>query len=592
METDNGCVSVFDVQSSILGQPWRWRGGAPGAPGAGAAAGIGDLAAELFRARGADPADYARLAAPRLNDWLPDPLTLRDMGAAADRLARAVRVGEAVTVFGDYDVDGATSAALLIRFLRAAGTDATAYIPDRLLEGYGPSPDAMRAIAGTGTTLLVTVDCGSMGFDALTEARALGMDALVLDHHQCASELPSACAVVNPNRLDEAGGLGHLAAVGVTFLAVVATARALRAGGHWAARDEPRLVDWLDLVALGTVADVVPLTGLNRAFVAQGLRVFARRGNPGLAALSDAAGLSAPPSARDLGFALGPRINAGGRIGAADLGVRLLTSASGTECAQLAETLNRLNAERRAIEAAVTAAALDAAERHVDDPVIVVSGEGWHPGVIGIAAARLKERFGRPAIVIALDGAGAGKGSGRSVAGVDLGAAVLGARTHGLLSAGGGHTMAAGLSVATDRVGALRDFLCARLAAPVAAARAGGALLFDAVLAPAGVCAALAHALAAGGPYGAGWPHPRVVAGPGRVVDARPVGDGHLRLVFAGADGARVKAIAFRHAESALGAALSGARGRLLHLAGRVARDDWGSAPAAELHVDDAAWAE
>ena len=582
---------MLPIAQSILGQPWRWRGGGPGLPGAGRAAGIPDLVADLFAARGGDSQDYARLADPRLRDWLPDPHVLLDMEAAAARLARAVRAGEAITVFGDYDVDGATSAALLIRFLRAAGADPQAYIPDRLLEGYGPNPDAMRVIAASGCGLLVTVDCGAQGFEALAAARDAGMDVLVIDHHQCATELPPAHALVNPNRLDQPPGHGHLAAVGVTFLLAVATARALRVAGHWTQRPEPKLLDLLDLVALGTVADVVPLRGLNRAFVAQGLKMLARRGNPGLSALCDVAGLTARPVARDLGFALGPRVNAGGRIGAADLGVRLLTTDCVQEAARLAAELNQLNTDRRAIEAAVSAAALAQAETRAADPVIVVAGEGWHAGVIGIVAARLKERFGRPAVVIALAGE-TGKGSGRSIAGVDLGAAVLSARDRGLLLAGGGHAMAAGLTVAAGAVEALRDDLCARLDRAVAAARAGTALMFDAVLAPAGVCAELADALDRGGPYGAGWPAPRVVAGPGRIVDARPVGEGHLRLVFAGADGGRIKGIAFRHAETALGAALTAARGRPVHLAGRVARDDWCTKPAAELHVEDAAWAD
>lgn len=581
---------MLPVAQSILGQPWRWRGTGPGLPGAGRAAGISDLVADLFSTRGGATADYARLAEPRLRDWLPDPHILIDMQAAADRLSHAVRAGEAITVFGDYDVDGATSAALLIRFLRAAGADPQAYIPDRLLEGYGPSADAMRTIAARGARLVVTVDCGAQGFDALAAARAAGLDVVVIDHHQCATELPACQALVNPNRLDQIAGHGHLAAVGVTFLLAVATARALRVTGHWTQRPEPQLLDLLDLVALGTVADVVPLTGLNRAFVAQGLKIFARRGNAGLAALADVAGLTARPVARDLGFALGPRVNAGGRIGAADLGVRLLTTDDPAEAASLAAELNRLNAERRAIEALVGDAANEAAALHAADPVIVVAGQGWHAGVIGIVAARLKERYGRPAIVIGLDGA-MGKGSGRSIAGVDLGAAVISARDTGLLIAGGGHAMAAGLTVATGQVDALREHLKVRLAKAVAISRAGAGLSVDAVLAPAGVCAALADALDAAGPYGAGWPSPRVVAGPGQIVDARVVGESHLRLVFAGADGGRFKAIAFRHAETALGAALIGARGRKVHLAGRIARDDWGRDPAAELHVEDAAWA-
>jgi single-stranded-DNA-specific exonuclease len=518
------------------------------------------------------------------------------MDAAATRLADGVEAGEAVTVFGDYDVDGATSAALLVRLLRGLGLDPRAYIPDRLMEGYGPSGEALVRLGGEGARLIVTVDCGAQAFEALAMARAAGVDVIVVDHHKCASALPEALALVNPNRLDEAAEAaahGHLAAVGVCFLLGAALLRTLRARGFFAEREEPRLVELLDLVALGTVADVAQLRGLNRAFVTQGLKVMAARRNVGLAALADAARLTRAPTCTDLGFALGPRINAGGRVGKSDLGVRLLTTEDEGEAAAIAAELGRLNEERRAIEAAVCEAAEALCGAQGNRAVLLVAGEGWHPGVIGIVAGRLKEKMGRPAIVVALGADGLGKGSGRSVSGVDLGAAVLAAKDSGLLVAGGGHAMAAGLTVECGKVEALADFLEERLAVDVARSRGGRALLLDAVVAPGGVCPDLCDALEAGGPYGVGWPAPRVAAGPVRIVKADVVGSGHLRLVVAGDDGRRVKAIGFRLADGPLGQALLAAPPhRRLWLAGRVRRDEWGDRIAAELHLDDAAFAD
>ena len=529
--------------------------------------------------------------APSIRGFMPDPSGFRDMDRAAARLANAVQAGERVAIFGDYDVDGATSAALMVLILRDLGLDPVAYIPDRLTEGYGPTAAALTRLAANGATLIVTVDCGAQAFEPLAAAADAGVDVIVADHHQCASALPRAFAVVNPNRLDEAGGHGHLAAVGVCFLLCAALIRTLRARGFFAGRAEPRLLDHLDLVALGTVADVAQLRGLNRAFVAQGLKVMAQRRNIGLAALIEAARLTRAPTATDLGFALGPRINAGGRVGRADLGVRLLTTRDPAEARALAQALDGLNGDRRAIEAGVQ----EAAEAMTDGRrVLVAAGQGWHPGVIGIVAGRLKEKLNRPVVVIALDEAGVGKGSGRSITGVDLGAAVLAAKEAGIVSAGGGHAMAAGLTIAADRVCALADFLEERLGDAVARASEGRALLVDAVLAAGGVCPELVDQMEAGGPYGAGWPAPRVAAGPVRVVRAEVVGSGgHVRCIVAGQDGQSLKAMAFRHAETPLGAALLGAPPhRRLWLAGRARRDDWGSKPAAELHVEDAAWAD
>ncbi|MFW2831741.1 single-stranded-DNA-specific exonuclease RecJ [Sphingomonas sp. ID0503] len=578
--------SVCGVTRSITGQAWRWRSGV-------LAAGDDDLVRALLLARGCVAEDLERNRAPTIRGFLPDPSIFRDMDRAAERLADAVQAREAITIFGDYDVDGATSAALLVRLLRSLGVSAQSYIPDRLMEGYGPSGAALVRLAEAGARLIVTVDCGAQAFEALDLAKAAGVDVIVVDHHKCATALPVAHAVVNPNRLDEEEGAahGHLAAVGMAFMLAVATVRVLRRRGCFADRAEPRLLDLLDLVALGTVADVAQLRGLNRAFVTQGLKVMGERRNIGLSALIDAAGLDRAPICRDLGFALGPRINAGGRVGKSDLGVRLLTTEDPDEAAAIAAELNRLNEERRAIEAMVTEAAESAAASQDDRAVIVVAAEGWHPGVIGIVAGRIKEKFGRPAIVVALDEDGVGKGSGRSIGGVDLGAAVLAAKDAGLLAAGGGHAMAAGLTVAAERLQALADFLDSRLAEDVARARQDQALTLDLVVAPGGITSALVDGMDAAGPYGAGWPAPRIAAGPVRIVKADVVGTNHVRLVLTGADGARVKAVAFRAAETEMGQALLAAGpGRSLWVAGRAQINEWNGRRDAELHLEDAAW--
>ena len=581
-------MSPLNITNSISGQSWRWRHGNGNCD---------DIVAQLLLARGcpADQVDAYR--DPTIRAFMPDPSVFHDMDRAAERLAEAVLAGEAVTVFGDYDVDGATSAALLIRVLRSLGLDPKAYIPDRLMEGYGPSGEALVRIADSGASLIVTVDCGAQAFEALAMAKAVGVDVIVVDHHQCAIALPAAFALVNPNRLDElaeAAAHGHLAAVGVAFLLAAALVRTLRGRGFFADRPEPKLMDLLDIVALGTVADVASLRGLNRAFVAQGLKVMAAGRNTGLNALIAASRLKRAPICSDLGFALGPRINAGGRVGKSDLGVRLLTTDDAQEAHDIAEELDRLNEERRAIEAGVQAGAEAASLGKGNRAVAVVAGQGWHPGVIGIVAGRLKEKLGKPAIVIAIDDHGIGKGSGRSVSGVDLGAAVLAAKDRGLLVAGGGHAMAAGLTIAAGQIDAFADFIDDRLAADVARAGGDRELLLDAVVACGGVTPALVDALEAGGPYGMGWPAPRIAAGPMRVVKADIVGSGgHVRAVMAGDDGRSLKTVAFRSKDTALGQALLGApRDRRLWVAGRAKVDDWGTRPAAELHLDDAAWAD
>ncbi|ETI64722.1 recombinase RecJ [Sphingobium sp. C100] len=585
---------ALNISRSISNQPWRWRGA--GADARDPAYLPDDLVTQLLLARGCPREGVEAHRNPTIRAFMPDPSLFRDMDAAAERLADAVQRQEDVRIFGDYDVDGATSAALLIRLLRDLGLHARPYIPDRLMEGYGPSGEALVRLAGEGATLIVTVDCGAQAFEALAMARTAGVDVVVVDHHKCASALPEALALVNPNRLDENDGAachGHLAAVGVAFLLGAALVRTLRARGWFAQRSEPALMELLDIVALGTVADVAQLKGLNRAFVAQGLKVMAKRRNVGLSALIDASRLTRAPLCHDLGFALGPRINAGGRVGQADLGVRLLTTEDPTEAARIAAQLDQYNEERRAIEALVQEQAEALLAAQGNRAVAVIAGAGWHPGVIGIVAGRIKEKAGRPAIVIALDEAGVGKGSGRSISGVDLGAAVLAAKDSGLLVAGGGHAMAAGLTVAADRIDALADYLDDRLSAAVAKARDDRALLIDAVLAPAGVNPDFVAAIEQGGPYGAGWPAPLIVAGPMRVIKADVVGNGHLRAIMSGEDGRSIKTIAFRRAETELGQAILGApRDRRLWVAGKAKIDDWGSRPAAELHLEDAAWAD
>ena len=585
------------VSQSLSGKSWHWRGGPMdlGSQPFPSATEMDGLLDQILLARGVDRSDLARQRAPTLREFLPDPSLFQDMDKAAKRIADAITTNERVTVYGDYDVDGATSAALLIRLFEMLGGSADHYIPDRLLEGYGPSGEALVKLGKAGSSLIITVDCGAMAFDALAQAAEAGIDVIVVDHHKCAAELPQALAMVNPNRLDEEdepASHGHMAAVGVAFLLAIAVTRELRRRDYFAKRPEPNLMALLDLVALGTVADVAALHGINRAFVTQGLKVMERRANIGLSALIDASRLKRAPISSDLGFALGPRINAGGRVGEATLGVRLLTTKDREEAAALAQQLSELNDDRRAIEREVQDAAERAVEQQHNRTVLVAASEGWHPGVIGIVAGRLKEKFGKPALVVALDkGQQEGKGSGRSIAGVDLGAAIIAAREQGLLIAGGGHAMAAGLTVPADRLEAFADWIDDRLARDVAAASSAQRTLVDLAMAPGGLTPDLVSELETGGPYGVGWPAPRIAVGPVRIVKADIVGNDHLRVIASGQDGRSFKAIAFRAASSPMGQTLiHGARERPVWLVGRVKIDDWGSRPAAELHLEDAAY--
>jgi single-stranded-DNA-specific exonuclease len=546
--------------------------------------------ARVLAGRGVHLEAVPRFLAPSLRETLVDPSRFADMDRAAERLAASVVQGERVCIFGDYDVDGATASALLKRYLDALGAKTLIYIPDRQAEGYGPNAPALERLAQQGVRLVVTVDCGTGAHAALAAARRLGLDVIVVDHHQVSGELPPAFALVNPSRLDCASGQGALAAVGVAFMLAVATNRALRQE-VWltrTGRSAPDLLRLLDLVALGTVCDVVPLTGLNRAFVSQGLKVMARGGNIGLGALARAAGLECPPDCYHLGFVLGPRVNAGGRVGQADLGARLLTTDDPGEAQALAERLDRLNRERQAIEAQVLEEAVGRVEAEgtpSDFAPIVVAREGWHSGVIGIVASRLKETYRRPAVVIALEG-GVGKGSGRSIYGVDLGRAIGLAVDRGLLLSGGGHAMAAGLTVDSSKVDDFRAFLAARLGADIKLAAAQPRLLLDGALhASALRDTTLAQVLARAEPYGPGNPEALFAIPNAGVTFADVVGSEHVATTLE-TDGARLRAIAFRAAAAPLGKALLAARGEKLHVAGRIKEARRGGL---ELHVEDAA---
>ncbi|MDN3645545.1 single-stranded-DNA-specific exonuclease RecJ [Pontixanthobacter aestiaquae] len=587
---------VFGVTQSLSGKAWYWRGGNMDIGGSGDGL-ENDIVTQLLLSRGVAPDDIERHKAPTLRGFLPDPSLFQDMENASERIVQAILGKERITIYGDYDVDGATSSALMIRLLRMLGCEAGYYIPDRLLEGYGPSGSALVKLAEQGSSLIVTVDCGAMAFEALEMARDAGVDVIVVDHHKCSHELPKAAALVNPNRLDEndqAASHGHLAAVGVAFLLAIAVVRTLRTQGYFANRAEPDLFSLLDLVALGTVADVAALHGLNRAFVAQGLKVMAKRENIGMSALIDASRLKRAPVCSDLGFALGPRINAGGRVGESTLGVRLLTTEDPEEAREISAQLSSLNEDRRAIEAAVQEAAEAQIAAQHNRSVVVLSGKGWHPGVIGIVAGRVKEKTGKPSIVIAVDEeSGEGKGSGRSISGVDLGAAIIAAREAGLLVAGGGHAMAAGLTIKADNLDKFADWLDDRLGTAVSNAQASQELKLDLAVTPRGLAPSLVERLDEAGPYGVGWPGPKIAVGPVHLIKADVVGTDHLRLIVGGEDGGSLKAIAFRAAETEMGQAiLHGAKGRKMWLAGRAKIDDWGSRPAAELHLEDAAWAD
>ena len=535
----------------------------------------------ILVARAVAPEDIDLFLAPALRDLLPDPMTLLDMELAAERLIAAVDRGEKVAIFADYDVDGGSSAALLLDWLRQLGRDATLYVPDRIDEGYGPNEPAMTELAAK-HDLIVCVDCGTVSFAAIAAAK--GADVVILDHHLGGETLPDALAVVNPNRQDESGDLAHLCAAAVVFMVLVDANRRLKARGT----KGPDLMSMLDLVALATVADVAPLIGVNRALVRQGLKVMARRARPGLAALADVANLSSPPSAYTLGFVFGPRVNAGGRVGRADLGARCLSTRDPHEAQSLAEKLDALNTERREIENAVRDAALEQAEaRGLEAPLVWAAGEGWHPGVVGIVAARLKEATNRPAVVIGLDG-DAGKGSGRSVTGVDLGHAVQKLAAEGLLLKGGGHRMAAGLTVARDQLEAAMARLSELLAKQGAGTSGPRDLRLDATLMPGAATVELIELIEAAGPFGQSAHAPRFAFPAAKILHAKQVGSGHLKVSVGDGLGARLDAIAFGAFDSDLGPTLMNHGGARFHLAGRLEINHWGGRQIPQMRLEDA----
>ncbi len=561
---------------------------------------VPDVVARVLVERGLDVETAPAFLDPKLKTHLPDPLHLKDMDKAVQRIVSAVQGAENIVIFGDYDVDGATSSALLKRFLELCGWTSRVYIPDRLKEGYGPSAEALRALQKEGATLVITVDCGAVAFDALHAAADAGLDVIVVDHHKTEARLPPAFAHVNPNRLDALSPHGQLAAVGVTFLLCVAINTALREAGWYDARRAPNLMGLLDIVALGTVCDVVALNGVNRALVKQGLKVMAGRRNVGLKALSDLVDIKEAPGAYHLGFVLGPRINAGGRIGQSDLGVRLLSTANEGEALALAERLDTLNTERQAIEAQVLKEAMVQVEAHLGNgapgAIVMAAGEGWHPGVIGIVASRLKERFNRPACVVSWTG-DIGTASGRSVSGADLGAAVIAARQAGLLVKGGGHAMAAGFTVERDKLAALETFLAERLGRELGENPPPPGLYIDAITGVGGANFRLVKTLARLAPFGVGNAEPRFCIKAARIAKADPVGkeQSHVRLILTG-DGGHEKliAIAFRAFDTPLGAALLKHGGQPFDFVGKLRMNVWNGYESVQLMVDDAqpVWAE
>jgi len=577
-------TAFLGVESSATGR--RWVG--PSAEADRLAEGLAQEAglplplARILVARGVTAAEAAGFLEPQLRELLPDPRSLKDMGAAAARFLKAVEGRERIAVFADYDVDGGASAALILTWLRTVGRQATLYIPDRIEEGYGPNVPAMQRLAAA-QDLIVCVDCGTLSHEPVAAAK--GADVVILDHHLGGETLPPALAVVNPNRQDESGELAYLCAASVVFLMLVEVNRLMREKGAAG----PDLMALLDLVALATVADVAPLTGVNRAFVRQGLKVMARRERLGLRVLSDIARMDRAPTPYHLGYLLGPRINAGGRIGAADLGARLLATDDPHEAQALAERLDDLNTERREIEARVRDAALaQAEERGLDAPLVWAAGEGWHPGVVGIVAARLKEATNRPAVVIGLDG-DEGKGSGRSVAGVDLGAAVQRVAAEGLLLRGGGHKMAAGLTVARDRLEAAMERLGALLERQGAGAAGPRDLRLDGLLMPGAATQDLIEALEKAGPFGQSAPAPRFAFSSLRVAHTRRIGGSHLRLGLTDGLSARLEAMAFGAFDTRLGPFLEASAGRAIHLAGKLELNHWQGRASVQIKLDDAA---
>jgi single-stranded-DNA-specific exonuclease len=582
--------AAYGVERSLTGRRWVWT---PAEERIGQAIAqrmaLPELIGRLLASRGVTPDRAADFLDPTLRAWLPDPSVLTDMDAAAARLAEAVRRGETVAIFGDYDVDGACSGAIMALGLGALGVPTINYVPDRISEGYGPNAAALRALAGQGATLIVCVDCGAAAHAALASVRGVA-DVIVLDHHKLEGPAPDIVATVDPNRLDDRSGLGHVCAATIAFLALVAVQRALRRDAFFAGRREPDLMALLDLVALATVCDVMPLTGINRALVTQGLKIMARRARPGVAALLDVAGIVEAPGAMSCGFALGPRINAAGRIDQADLGLRALLAEQAEAAMGLARRLDEINRQRQEVEAGLLDEAMAAAQAQFEGgaAVALVAGADWHPGVVGIVAGRIKEAFNRPALVAGISG-GRATGSGRSITGIDLGSAIIAAREAGLLLKGGGHAMAAGFTLEAGRIGELHLFLCARLAA--AALLPGAAeLLLDGTVAVGAATGALAGEIARLGPFGAGNPEPLFVVPRARVVMADRIGrtGTTVRAYVDGESGGRLKTMLFRAKDDALAAALLNRAGPPLHLAGHIRAERWNGRVTTSLILQDA----
>lgn len=592
--------AFLGVSQSVRGFTWRERLDPANKLVADAISqryGLPELLGRVLAARGVGLDQVEVMLEPTLKALMPDPATLQGMSEASARLAEAIMSRAPVAIFGDYDVDGACSSALMKRFLAHHGTPARIYIPDRIFEGYGPNPAAIEALVKEGARLIVTVDCGTTSFGPLEVARQLATDVIVIDHHQADEKLPAAVAVVNPNRQDCLSGLGHLCAAGVVFMVLVATQRHLRQQGYYARKTlaEPPLLELLDLVALATVADVVPLTGLNRAYVTQGLKVMRQRRNTGLKALFDVAGLDSAPTPYHLGFILGPRINAGGRIGDAALGARLLATDDEAEAAKIAALLDKLNRERKAIETQMLDEAMAIADQRIetdpDLPLLMVGSQTWHKGVVGLVASRLTERFRRPSCVISWEDTASGQGTGslRSISGIDIGAAVRAAMAEGLLVKGGGHAMAAGLTVAQERFEDLQGFMLERLRERSRLVRDAANLEIDGALMPSAANDALIELIERAGPYGQGNPQPRFAFPSHRVKFAKVVGEAHVRCALEAADGTRLDAIAFRAAGQPLGDLLMSAGGMPLHVAGYLRKDTWGGRNRIEVQIDDAA---
>lgn len=587
--------AFLNVEQSISGNRWVSRldqGGQNRALAIAQLHGIPDLIARVLAGRGVSVDDAPAFLDPTIRRLMPDPHTMVDCEKAAQRLAVAISRGERVAIFGDYDVDGAASSALMSRFLHYFDVPDRIYIPDRIFEGYGPNPAAIRQLIADGAGLIVTVDCGSTSQDALAAAAEEGCDVVVIDHHQMGPQLPPCLALVNPNRNDDLSGQGHLCAAGVVFLVLVATLRILREKGDGRAKTLD-LLAWLDLVALATVCDVVPLKGLNRAYVVKGLLAARHMGNAGLAALFKKAGLGGPVTPYHLGFLVGPRINAGGRIGDAALGSRLLTLDDPSEAEEIATQLDTLNRERQAMEAEMLAEAEAEVIAEYGDgshaSVILTARENWHPGIVGLLAARLKEKFKRPAFAIAFDSSGRGTGSGRSIPGFDLGKMVRSAVEQGLLIKGGGHAMAAGLTVEREKLGSLRAHFEDIAATTVPDLVANHVLKIDGALAASGATLALVDQLEFAGPYGSGHSQPVFAVPAHRVVDSRLIGTSHVKVTLQAMDGTRLDAIAFRAGDTPLGQLLLSARGTSLHVAGCLSADHWQGSRRLQLRILDAA---